>query len=231
MIGLKALAQALSCSALLTVTGLLATAGPARADSCASVYPGASTAGYQGPYGGYDYDGNCHVRDISESRCRAIPGFIRWNKDSGAGFTHCVFRPPSSSTPSSPAPQAEFGTEPSNTQAMEKQAATTKLGRDRLVLIFRNAYGQKIDLKFFSQDREWFWPGKGEVFILYDPDWAMAVLGCKQGEKICYGAAVRIEGKGYGGYWGVGIKGDKSCSKCCWRCGEQSSIDWRTLRD
>jgi hypothetical protein len=73
---------------------------PAHADSCGSVIAGASTGAYQGRYGGYDYDGNCHSRDVSsDSECRRLTGslYLRFARDSGKGFNHCAFRQPASS--------------------------------------------------------------------------------------------------------------------------------------
>jgi len=71
----------------------------ASADNCSSIIPGANTQGYSGPYGGYDADGRCHARNVSESECRQRSGnlFYGWSKDSGKGFSHCVFRQPSGS--------------------------------------------------------------------------------------------------------------------------------------
>lgn len=72
----------------------------ARADSCGTIISGASTAGYQGKYGGYDPNGNCHARNVSESECRNKTGdlFVYWSRDSGKNFTRCEFTVPHSSS-------------------------------------------------------------------------------------------------------------------------------------
>jgi uncharacterized membrane protein len=72
----------------------------AYADNCGSIIAGANTQGYSGPYGGYDADGRCHARDVSEGECRRLAGglFYGWSADRGKGFTHCVFSQPSGSS-------------------------------------------------------------------------------------------------------------------------------------
>jgi hypothetical protein len=82
----------------------------ADADNCSSVIPGASTSGYNGTYGSYDEDGNCHARGgnersgsasvLTESDCRQLTGnlYIDFSGDHGKNFTHCVFRVPTGSS-------------------------------------------------------------------------------------------------------------------------------------
>jgi|GEM_PF-3842517 len=68
------------------------------ADVCGTVIDGASLQGYQSDYGGYDADGRCHIRNISGSTCRNLPGFYDYSEDHGKGFSHCVFAAPSGNT-------------------------------------------------------------------------------------------------------------------------------------
>lgn len=88
---------AVAALAVWSAVALFATsAGPAlAADSCDAVYAGASTDGYRGQYGSYEANGNCNVRNVSESTCRRLPGFVRWFPDGGSNFTYCEFAPPS----------------------------------------------------------------------------------------------------------------------------------------
>jgi hypothetical protein len=83
-------------SALPAIIGsliLLCLGSMAKADECAAVHPNASKAGYQGAYGGYDANGNCHLRNVSEAQCGQIAG-SRYYRDRGAGYTRCEFPPP-----------------------------------------------------------------------------------------------------------------------------------------
>ena len=75
---------------------------PAYADSCGSIIAGASTEAYQGTYGGYDHDGNCHSRDVSsDNECRRLTGnlYIGFSPDHGkilliVSFNNLLLRVP-----------------------------------------------------------------------------------------------------------------------------------------
>lgn len=79
------------------VLPLVIMCSAASADICSDVIEGASLDGYEGKYGGYDGNGLCHKRDISEEECRARTGglFYAYSPDRGMNYTHCAFRPPS----------------------------------------------------------------------------------------------------------------------------------------
>ncbi|MFZ1816090.1 MAG: DUF4189 domain-containing protein [Rhizobiaceae bacterium] len=66
------------------------------ADNCSLVIPGASKNGYNGTYGGFESNGNCHYRDISEETCRQFTEhlFIGYFPDYGAGYSRCEFDEP-----------------------------------------------------------------------------------------------------------------------------------------
>ena len=80
---------------------------------------------------------------------------------------------------------------------------------------FKNDYTYTIYLKFFSQDRDWSWPGGGEVYVLdYGREHTFHIKGLG-GEKVCYGAWSAGDPSTY---WGVGKDGSRGCNKCCYWC-------------
>lgn len=82
--------------------------------------------------------------------------------------------------------------------------------------IVKSMYAYKVQLTFFSQDRNFAWPGGNEAYALYDSLEHTYNLSCRQGEKICYGAWPNGRSDIY---WGVGADNNRSCSNCCERCG------------
>jgi hypothetical protein len=72
-----------------------------------------------------------------------------------------------------------------------------------------------IMVKFFSQNRNWVWPGPTQHWTLSDNAQHDFKLGCQDGEKICFGGAYTADDRTY---WGVGFKGDKPCQGCCLTC-------------
>jgi hypothetical protein len=73
-----------------------------------------------------------------------------------------------------------------------------------------------VHLKFFSQDRDHYWPAVDQNWEISDGAPHQYSLSCKVGEKICYGAASSFSG---GSYWGVGLQGNEGCQNCCLTCG------------
>src|SRR4051795_12620593 len=59
-----------------------------------------------------------------------------------------------------------------------------------------------ISIKFFSQNRNWIWPGATSHWTLSDDAQHAFRLGCQDGEKICYGGSYTADDKTH---WGVGF--------------------------
>lgn len=82
----------------------------------------------------------------------------------------------------------------------------------------RNNTGNTLDVTFKSENRDSWWPGGDQVYILSNGEVHSYSLSCFAGERICYGASIRdsflIER-----YWGAGAHHDYSCSNCCYVCG------------
>jgi len=92
--------------------------------------------------------------------------------------------------------------------------------------LVKSKYPYKVSVAFYSQRRNYSWPGGRKVWIISDNDVHEYTLKCRRGEKICMGAWVRGNKRRY---WGVGYRGRRSCSKCCYTCnGGESRI--QTLR-
>ncbi len=74
--------------------------------------------------------------------------------------------------------------------------------------------GRDIAWRLFAQDRDWAWPSADAVFET-PGDWvdAIEVIGCVEGEAICFGAQSGNIA------WGVGLEGDHPCTDCCYSCG------------
>src|SRR4051812_27471808 len=49
----------------------------------------------------------------------------------------------------------------------------------------------KVQIEFYSKDRDIAWPGGGEAYSLNDYDIHKFNLTCQPGERICYGAWVK----------------------------------------
>ncbi|MCB9992991.1 MAG: hypothetical protein H6873_04955 [Hyphomicrobiaceae bacterium] len=72
-----------------------------------------------------------------------------------------------------------------------------------------------VSLEFYSQDRNYVWPGNSQVYLLEDYDTHEFALSCNKGEKICFGAWVRNRSDLY---WGVGPNNAEYCTDCCYTC-------------
>ena len=72
----------------------------------------------------------------------------------------------------------------------------------------------KIEIKFFSQNRDFVWPSKSTVWPLTNQNPLSMTLQCSRGEKICYGA----NAPGTTSTWGSGIDGKARCDACCYLC-------------
>ena len=82
-----------------------------------------------------------------------------------------------------------------------------------------------IHVKFYSQDRNVSWPGRGKVYPIRDYELHSYNLSCQAGEKICYGAWTHPFDNSKASeyiYWGVG-RNNESCKNCCYICNGDST--------
>lgn len=109
------------------------------------------------------------------------------------------------------------------TEAVERQqrdaARQRELDSQSVVFEIKSEDRHRVDMQFYSSDYKTIWPGRGRVYYLYDSRSYTYRLGCKPGQKICYGAW-RIPNASI--TWGVGRNGSTSCDKCCTMCGGNS---------
>lgn len=96
--------------------------------------------------------------------------------------------------------------------------------RPTLTFKFTSTAPYSVSLKFFSQSRNSAWPGWDRVYILEDGVEQTFKLGCRWGEKICWGAWP------YGSsssYWGCGRGCREYCANCCYSCDGTSATPIR----
>ncbi len=79
----------------------------------------------------------------------------------------------------------------------------------------KNGYPYRIQLAFYSQNRNAVWPGGGEAYVLQNSRVHEFALRCRPGERICYGGWVEGNARRY---WGVGLGNKQHCSTCCYIC-------------
>ena len=84
-----------------------------------------------------------------------------------------------------------------------------------------------IYVKFFSQNRNWAWPGPSDHWTLNDNGEHSFRLACNIGEKICFGGGYSQDGTGT--YWGVGFLGNQACTDCCLVCAADNPTHGWTL--
>jgi hypothetical protein len=77
----------------------------------------------------------------------------------------------------------------------------------------------KAQIEFYSQGRNYAWPGNGKAFDLDDYESHAFRLRCRSGEKVCFGAWPLRSSS----YWGVGYNGRHGCENCCRACGADSA--------
>lgn len=77
-----------------------------------------------------------------------------------------------------------------------------------------------IQWRLFSQDRDWTWPSKDEVFRSagYSVD-VYQLIECFEGETICFA------GESGDVKWGFNLDGTGTCEACCAMCGSQQTLD------
>ncbi len=94
------------------------------------------------------------------------------------------------------------------------QELRSRTGDSELTFQFTSNYQSKIQLAFYSRNRDVAWPGSGRVYENNDYNTHIYKLRCNSGEQICYGAWTMD----LGSYWGVGLRNRHACTGCCARC-------------
>lgn len=124
-------------------------------------------------------------------------------------------RPVQGRTAPGNAPSAQTDVATKNASDPESSADSKRKRKSTFTFFSRDFSGEVIYLRFFSQNRNWVWPGGSNVFVLL-PDGVQRYvrLRCKRGEKICYGGQTQSGSK----FYGVGINGNFSCAACCYFC-------------
>lgn len=84
-----------------------------------------------------------------------------------------------------------------------------------VTFMMQNNHPNAVEVELYSQDRNYVWPGNGEVFVLDDGETKQMPLSCNEGEKICYGAWIKGDQETY---WGVGPGNKEACDDCCYTC-------------
>jgi len=75
--------------------------------------------------------------------------------------------------------------------------------------------GRGTLIRFFDRTDGGFWPGSGGYYSMNAGDTRQVTLSCDFGNKICYGARTDPYD---GGFWGLDVNGNQSCSNCCTTC-------------
>ena len=81
-----------------------------------------------------------------------------------------------------------------------------------------------VHVQLFAQSRNVIWPSPSDVWVIDDWDENRFEFSCREGEKICYGAWVA--GTQGDEYWGAGFDGEDACESCCFRCEDNSYVQY-----
>jgi hypothetical protein len=73
--------------------------------------------------------------------------------------------------------------------------------------------GLTIDMRLFDINARLVWPAPPSDYVLAPSQSYSQNITCNTGNKICLGARQGTK------YWGVDIDDSKSCTDCCWFCG------------
>jgi hypothetical protein len=104
-----------------------------------------------------------------------------------------------------------------NTNCLEKLAE--ELGsRGEITFKVECQSKYKIQIGFYSKDRNVAWPGNERAYNIDDYKTHVYKLRCNSGEKICYGAWQA----GGSEYWGAGFNARHACRGCCAPCDGRS---------
>ena len=92
---------------------------------------------------------------------------------------------------------------------------------DNVTFRIKSDHPKKVQIKFYSQQRNHVWPTRTTSYNLFDSDLHDFRLECNRGEKICYGAWVMNTGSSY---WGVGYGDKDGCERCCIICSDGATL-------
>ena len=87
---------------------------------------------------------------------------------------------------------------------------------DSITFRIQSNYKYKVQVAFYSDDRDHSWPGGDQAYNVDDSEVHEFPLDCQRGETICYGAWVTGDDDLY---WGVGMDNTHTCKNCCYKCG------------
>jgi hypothetical protein len=121
------------------------------------------------------------------------------------------------------APDADHKTkaaEPTQRPAIEghTEADSTvqpSLAANQIKWRFMNSTGYLLQVQVYAPARHWVWPNATTAWYMANGSSGYAIINCKRGEKVCFGAWT-TENPNI--YWGVGYKAQHSCPNCCWIC-------------
>ena len=91
-------------------------------------------------------------------------------------------------------------------------------GAVSMIWTVKSLYQYKVQIAFYSRERNHEWPGSGQAWDLNDYNNHTYTLNCRRGEKVCFGAWVTGNSSKF---WGVGFGGKQGCASCCFFCGQQ----------
>ena len=86
---------------------------------------------------------------------------------------------------------------------------------DSITFNIQSMAQEKAQIVFYSQDRNYRWPGPGRAYDLSDYGKHQYKLNCITNEKICYGAW-SVPNRRF--TWGAGPGTRGACSGCCYTC-------------
>jgi hypothetical protein len=95
-------------------------------------------------------------------------------------------------------------------------SAATPSSAETMTWHLQSNYPYRVQAEFYSQIRNWAWPGGGQAYNLNDSAVHDFPLTCNSGEKICVGAWSTGNASIY---WGVGYDNRHGCTSCCYICG------------
>jgi hypothetical protein len=86
-----------------------------------------------------------------------------------------------------------------------------------MVWQIRSNFPHQVQVAFYSEWRDWEWPGAGHAFDIADSELRRYNVSCNPGEKICLGAWAKGD---LTRFWGVGFNRQQRCPACCYICGD-----------
>lgn len=94
--------------------------------------------------------------------------------------------------------------------------ATSGARADAMTWPITNHTGYELDVRLYSPDHNWEWPGGTRVWALAPGRTIRPTFTCRMGERVCFGAWPRYGRSSL--YWGVGRSSRNPCTNCCYYC-------------